>query len=135
MEPVVGFLQTLPEPVAGAELHRGDRNMQSVAQVSVEARPDGLGAARRTSRPSAAARARTSTQRHGDDRVINFRDFHPPSPPLEKTTRDGVRDQRGRGVHHLSPVATVARVWSTDPLERINKEFKRRARVVGIFRP
>jgi len=24
-------------------------------------------------------------------------------------------------------------IWSTNPLERVNKEIKRRARVVGIF--
>ena len=31
------------------------------------------------------------------------------------------------------PRAHWAKVWSTNPLERVNKEIKRRARVVGIF--
>jgi putative transposase len=31
------------------------------------------------------------------------------------------------------PPAHWAKTWSTNPLERVNKEIKRRARVVGIF--
>jgi len=31
------------------------------------------------------------------------------------------------------PRAHWQRIWSTNPLERINKEIKRRSRVVGIF--
>ena len=31
------------------------------------------------------------------------------------------------------PHAHWAKIWSTNPLERLNKEVKRRARVVGIF--
>jgi putative transposase len=31
------------------------------------------------------------------------------------------------------PRAHWPKVWSTNPLERVNKEIKRRARVVGIF--
>ena len=31
------------------------------------------------------------------------------------------------------PRAHWTKIWSTNPLERLNKEVKRRARVVGIF--
>jgi putative transposase len=31
------------------------------------------------------------------------------------------------------PRAHWPKIWSTNPLERVNKEIKRRARVVGIF--
>jgi putative transposase len=31
------------------------------------------------------------------------------------------------------PVEHWKKIWSTNPLERINKEIKRRSRVVGIF--
>ena len=31
------------------------------------------------------------------------------------------------------PRAHWSKIWSTNPLERLNKEIKRRARVVGIF--
>jgi putative transposase len=31
------------------------------------------------------------------------------------------------------PRSHWAKIWSTNPLERVNKEIKRRSRVVGIF--
>ena len=31
------------------------------------------------------------------------------------------------------PKAAWRKIWSTNPLERVNKEIKRRSRVVGIF--
>ena len=31
------------------------------------------------------------------------------------------------------PRAHWTKIWSTNPLERVNKEIKRRSRVVGIF--
>ena len=43
-------------------------------------------------------------------------------------------DAQGRGprVHRVPPSA-LAKIWSNNPLERLNKEIKRRSRVVGIF--
>ena len=37
------------------------------------------------------------------------------------------------GAFAVFPRAHRQKIWSTDPLERINKEIKRRSRVVGIF--
>ena len=44
----------------------------------------------------------------------------------------GQRQNRGPRLRHL-PRAHWQKIWSTNPLERINKEIKRRSRVVGIF--
>ena len=46
---------------------------------------------------------------------------------------DGRREDRGARLHRLPPGRTGARSGRTNPLERVNKEIKRRARVVGIF--
>jgi transposase-like protein len=55
------------------------------------------------------------------------------SPPRSpRSGRSWTPRRRGIGVHHL-PRGRWAKVWSTNPLERINKEIKRRARVVCIF--
>ena len=37
------------------------------------------------------------------------------------------------GAFAAFPRAHRQKIWSTNPLERINKEIKRRSRVVGIF--
>ena len=44
----------------------------------------------------------------------------------------GQRQDGGPRVREL-PQGPLAEIWSTNPLERINKEIKRRSRVVGIF--
>jgi putative transposase len=53
-------------------------------------------------------------------------------PVPEDRHPDGQREDRGARVHRVPPSAR-AKIWSTNPLERVNKEIKRRARVVGIF--
>jgi putative transposase len=75
--------------------------------------------------------------------------FAQPDPEAASATWDTVRDQLAAGFPKIGPLmddakAEVlaftafprphwAKTWSTNPLERVNKEIKRRARVVGIF--
>ena len=75
--------------------------------------------------------------------------FAQPDPDTVSTTWDQVRDQLGDRFPKITvlmdgaksevlafsgfPRAHWTKVWSTNPLERLNKEVKRRARVVGIF--
>jgi transposase-like protein len=45
-----------------------------------------------------------------------------------------VRQARRKGVREKTfPSEHWRQIWSTNPLERLNKELKRRCRVVGIF--
>ena len=75
--------------------------------------------------------------------------FAQPDPDTVAATWDQVRDQLGDRFPKIAalmddaktevlafadfPRAHWRKIWSTNPLERLNKEVKRRARVVGIF--
>jgi putative transposase len=75
--------------------------------------------------------------------------FAQPDPTTVASTWDQVRDQLGDRFPKIAtlmddtkaevlafaafPRAHWTKIWSTNPLERLNKEVKRRARVVGIF--
>jgi putative transposase len=75
--------------------------------------------------------------------------FAQPDPATVDATWDQVRDQLGDRFPKIAvlmddakaevlafsafPRTHWTKIWSTNPLERLNKEVKRRARVVGIF--
>jgi putative transposase len=87
---------------------------------------------------------------HKDMAAAVFRTiFAQPNPEAASATWDTVRDQLSAGFPKIGPLMDDAKaevlaftayprshwpkIWSTNPLERVNKEIKRRARVVGIF--
>lgn len=87
---------------------------------------------------------------HADMVAAVFRTaFAQPDADAVSTAWDEVRDQLAKSFPKIGPLmddakaevlafATFPRahwqkIWSTNPLERVNKEIKRRSRVVGIF--
>ena len=51
-------------------------------------------------------------------------------PQVEEMLRDAAVDLTAFAAF---PQAHLRKIWSTNPLERVNKEIKRRTNVVGIF--
>jgi putative transposase len=143
-----GFLRTLKERgLAGVQLVISDQHAGLVAALGRVFQ----GAGHQRCRVHFARNLLALVPKSHKDMVAAvFRTiFAQPNPEAAAQTWDTVRDQLAAGFPKIGPLMDQAKaevlaftafprshwpkVWSTNPLERVNKEIKRRARVVGIF--
>jgi putative transposase len=143
-----GFLRTLKERgLAGVQLVISDQHAGLVAALGRVFQ----GAGHQRCRVHFARNLLALVPKSHKDMVAAvFRTiFAQPNPEAAAQTWDTVRDQLAAGFPKIGPLMYQAKaevlaftafprshwpkVWSTNPLERVNKEIKRRARVVGIF--
>lgn len=143
-----GFLRSLKSRgLGGVQLVISDQHAGLVAAL----RRSFQGAAHQRCRVHFARNLLALVPRSHQDMVAAvFRTiFAQPDPTTVASTWDQVRDQLGARFPKITalmddaktevlafstfPRAHWTKVWSTNPLERLNKEVKRRARVVGIF--
>jgi transposase-like protein len=143
-----GFLKTLRQRgLGGVQLVISDQHAGLVAAL----RRSFQGAAHQRCRVHFARNLLALVPKSHQDMVAAvFRTiFAQPDPAAVDATWDRVRDQLADRFPKVAvlmdagkvevlafagfPRAHWTKIWSTNPLERLNKEIKRRARVVGIF--
>lgn len=143
-----GFLRTLRERgLSGVRLVISDQHSGLVAALSRQFQ----GVAHQRCRVHFARNLLALVPKSHKDMVASvFRTaFAQPDAKAAAAVWDQVRDQLAQSFPKIGPLmddakAEVlaftafprshwAKIWSTNPIERINREIKRRARVVGIF--
>ncbi|SDS23053.1 IS256 family transposase [Microlunatus soli] len=143
-----GFLRTLRERgLSGVQLLISDQHAGLVAALDRQFQ----GVAHQRCRVHFARNLLALVPKSHKDMVASvFRTaFAQPDPTAAAAVWDQVRDQLAQTFPKIGPLmddakAEVlafttfprshwAKIWSTNPIERINREIKRRARVVGIF--
>ena len=144
-----GFLTALKQRgLAGVQLVISDQHAGLVKpRSSGPSRAPGTNAAGSTSPATCSPTSPRASQTWSPR--CSARSSPNPTPPPSSATWDKVRDQLADRFPKIGPLMDEAKaevlaftafprahwtkIWSTNPLERVNKEIKRRARVVGIF--
>jgi putative transposase len=143
-----GFLRTLRERgLSGVQLVISDQHSGLVAALGRQLQ----GVAHQRCRVHFARNLLALVPKSHKDMVAAlFRTaFAQPDAPAASQAWDQVRDQLAHSFPKIGPLMDTAKaevlaftsfprshwtkIWSTNPIERINREIKRRARVVGIF--